>query len=276
MGADWEWWVGSASDGWLCLRIQAKRINASGYPMLDHPGFEDNDHQYDTLIEACRDPHFLPYHVFYNGWERTRFQAPDGARADSLALESNPFFPHAEPPPFLTADVDPHRRPEVRMVRPNGHEPEWWGCAAISTYRVAELHSAPKKRNYAPRYLAHAMPWSRLFATWPDERLHDASPLAFEEAGLLDRIHYLLLRDTVAAGQLQDSNKTLAGPESIADLQRQRASVLPDYARAILRGRTTPQRFDEAFFEAEFAPATHTIITDLTQFTEGHDIARQW
>ncbi|MEV0766924.1 DUF6615 family protein [Nocardia salmonicida] len=273
VGADWEWWVGSSADGWICLRIQAKRINASGYPALDHTGYEDDDHQYETLIKACQGTHFLPYHVFYNGWETERFRARDGELADSLALQNNPFWPHSEPPPFLSADVDPHRRPEVRLVRPNGREPEWWGCAAMSTYRVVELHSAPKQRNYAPRYLAHAMPWSRLFATWPDEWFDDADPFAFEEAGLLNRIHYLLLRDTAAAGeQIQDPDKRLditpMDPAIVEDLQAQRVAELPDYASAILNGSLSPHRFEETFFEPEFAPATYMIVTDLTRFTE--------
>ena len=38
-GADWEWWVGSDSEGWLCLRMQAKRAYRSGnYERLDHAG----------------------------------------------------------------------------------------------------------------------------------------------------------------------------------------------------------------------------------------------
>ncbi|WP_146099033.1 DUF6615 family protein [Nocardia nova] len=277
VGADWEWWVGSASDGWLCLRIQAKRINDSGYPMLDHPGFEDDDRQYEALIRSCQDTHFFPYHVFYNGWERTRFRASDGALDDRTVLENNPSWPHTEPPPFLIADVDPHRLPEVRMVRPDGRELVWWGCAAMSTYRVAELHSVTKQRNYAPRYLARAMPWSRLFATRPNEGLPGVDPFVFVEAGLLNRIHYLLLSDTVAAGgAVRDIDKVSVAPDGIEELQGRRISQLPDYARAILRGRAAPQRFDEAFFEAELAPATYTIVTDLTRFFEGRGVDRQW
>ena len=69
VGADWEWWIGSDADRWLCLRIQAKRIYKTDYRALNHPGHDDGDYQYDTLIKNCTEPHFLPYHVFYNGWE---------------------------------------------------------------------------------------------------------------------------------------------------------------------------------------------------------------
>jgi len=73
VGADWEWWIGSDSEGWLCLRIQAKRVFAT--------------------------------------------------------------------------------------------------CAALSTYRVASLHSVgDATRSSVPRYLEHSMPWSELFtiASTPD------------------------------------------------------------------------------------------------------------
>jgi len=78
-GADWEWWIGSASTGWLCLRIQAKRVQRKTYPELDHPGSGDNDHQYDTLIDSCDlTQGQYPLHVFYNGWTQSYFGDPAG------------------------------------------------------------------------------------------------------------------------------------------------------------------------------------------------------
>ena len=53
VGADWEWWIGSDRLGWFRLRIQAKRVHEASYKELDHPGAEDGDYQYQTLIQGC-------------------------------------------------------------------------------------------------------------------------------------------------------------------------------------------------------------------------------
>lgn len=51
-GADWEWWVGSDDDGWLCPRVQAKRIYDQRYERLDHRDDTTRVFQYDTLIRG--------------------------------------------------------------------------------------------------------------------------------------------------------------------------------------------------------------------------------
>jgi len=74
VGADWEWWIGSDPTGWLCLRIQAKKVKGTVYPELAYPGDADEEYQYDTLIRSCnprRGEH--PLHVFYNGWAKGKF-----------------------------------------------------------------------------------------------------------------------------------------------------------------------------------------------------------
>ncbi|WP_406446839.1 hypothetical protein OHB14_50045 [Streptomyces sp. NBC_01613] len=53
-GADWEWWIGDDQAGWVCLRIQAKRVYEDNtYRMLKHPGAGEDAFQYDTLIKGC-------------------------------------------------------------------------------------------------------------------------------------------------------------------------------------------------------------------------------
>ncbi|QDP08275.1 hypothetical protein FNU77_00345 (plasmid) [Prescottella equi] len=137
-GADWEWWIGSRSFGWFRLRIQAKRVHGKKYKQLDHRGDIDAGHefQYQTLIADCQDDDATyPFHVFFNGWPETRF---------SESFKSD------------------HEDRCGKLAQ------ELWGCAAVSSYAVHDLHFNSKKTRWArradvPRYMPVSLPWSRLF-----------------------------------------------------------------------------------------------------------------
>ncbi|MGY2058153.1 DUF6615 family protein [Nocardia gipuzkoensis] len=273
IGADWEWWIGSGADRWLCIRVQAKRINKTGYPTLNHEGLDDDDHQYDTLIKSCTDTYTFPYHVFYNGWEDDRFRTRAGARADLEALSSN-SRPHPEPPYAVSqhAGGEFHRH----GTRMDHRDPMLWGCAALSTYHVAQLHSANVQRCYAPRYLAQAMPWSQLFSG-RHEKIMDLP--GRDDASLLDRIHHRLNADIVEARRHEPTQHSLNldlvdDPVELGALRDLRRERLPGYAEAVMAANLERVSFDESFFEAEHAPATYTIVTDLTDFGPSRAIDR--
>lgn len=270
IGADWEWWIGSPAEGWLCLRIQAKRIYDIGYNALDHK--QDGHYQYETLIESCQEPHVLPYHVFYNGWERTRFVGRHGNREDLRALRGNRrHFPYADGPRHAVDDPD---WGDIGPRRPN-----WWGCAAMSTYHVAALHSLPHhkpKRFYTPRYLRHAMPWSRLFGSDQTDEL-GGLPLPLS---LVDKIHRNLVADTASA---INAAQPVRGQHAARDVQLVQQLValekyirngdgrayrrpLPPYAAAILAQPQGRGLFEDESVVQHPAPATYALITDVSTF----------
>src|SRR5918995_4656855 len=41
-GADWEWWIGNDEEGWLALRIQAKKWSSGGYEELTYKSRREN------------------------------------------------------------------------------------------------------------------------------------------------------------------------------------------------------------------------------------------
>lgn len=64
-GADWEWWLGGDDQnlGWICLRIQAKRVHDTAYKQLDHEGRKEGEYQYETLIDRCGNERYATYPV---------------------------------------------------------------------------------------------------------------------------------------------------------------------------------------------------------------------
>lgn len=202
IGADWEWWLGSDSEGWVCLRIQAKRIYEKTYRQLGHEGAEEGDFQYDTLIKSCRRRSgYFPFHVFYNGWDTSRFRVGGGGTSEDIAaLEHNHWWwVHDE---------------HIGI----------WGCAALSSFRVADLHRpGARDRAYAPRYLHDAMPWSEIIRS-------GTRPVAGTTA--LDRIHDHLLAHTRAHAQDSRTLNDLPRRASRED----RVSRLPQYAQAVREG----------------------------------------
>lgn len=147
-GADWEWWIGSDARGWICLRIQAKRIYKKSYPQLDHPGEGDSDYQYDTLIDSCDLSHGqYPLHVFYNGWAKDHFGDQTGwaKPANWLACPRS-----AQPGDCIHADV------------------EHYGCAVSSSFSVKRIHDKRDgNRRLVTQHISWSVPWSYLFGNEP-------------------------------------------------------------------------------------------------------------
>lgn len=260
VGADWEWWIGSNHQGWLCLRIQAKRIRGTSYKELNHRT-GDREYQYETLINSCRNSHFLPYHVFYNGWGADRFKHSRVKVPDIEALKRNPHWPHTDAPMWLN---NPWYTGVQHVANNDERHMGWWGCAALSTHHVARIHCGLPKRRimYAPRYLALSMPWSRLFAPVDGRSASHAS--------LLDRVHDRLLEDTQSA--IEGAAKRFDAPtEGLTAaraefLREQRVDALPTYALAALSGQRPPPWTRNALPGLEKPPATHVIVTDVARF----------
>lgn len=141
VGADWEWWVGSPTERWYCLRIQAKRAHGSAYKYLDHPGVKLGSYQYETLIDSCkRTSGMYPFHVFYNGLDWRREGSSGLAKID--AMMGSPYWP-------------------TQASRQNH---ELFGCSALSSHAVHALHNpGGRDRSLVNRYLKVSMPWSQLF-----------------------------------------------------------------------------------------------------------------
>ncbi|WP_037184664.1 DUF6615 family protein [Rhodococcoides fascians] len=140
-GADWEWWIGSDFHGWFVLRIQAKRAHGLDYSALNHKDKLTGQLQYQTmLVRTSTRPGEYAFHVFYNGWEPSRF---------AEYRRAQPETPDA--PPWWSTS---------RTSRVSH-----WGCMGVSTQDVKELHSSVSLRKYRiPRYLERGFPWSELFS----------------------------------------------------------------------------------------------------------------
>jgi hypothetical protein len=66
IGADWEWWLGNLSDGWIKMRIQAKKIipKQLAYKGVDHPS--GTKQQITNLISKAGSDGFIPAYCLYN------------------------------------------------------------------------------------------------------------------------------------------------------------------------------------------------------------------
>jgi hypothetical protein len=74
-GADWEWWIGSDIDGWIGMRIQAKKLDRGRYRELRYRSQSQIRIQCEVLIDETlsqsRGRALYPFYCFYNGWDRT-------------------------------------------------------------------------------------------------------------------------------------------------------------------------------------------------------------
>ncbi|WP_280504968.1 DUF6615 family protein [Nocardia farcinica] len=229
-GADWEWWVGSDTDGWLRLRIQAKRIYEQNYERLDHRDKKTRVFQYDTLIQGCaQDSYTYPVHVFYNGWPNTRFGRTTPTE-DLVALTQNQWW-------------------KGRFRRRAN-----WGITALSSYDVGRLFSGGG--SYAPRYLEHAMPWSELFRAGTEAQ---SKPWKTP----LNHIHQRLSQITIAAA---DSYPNAPQIPSIYNARPR--PDLPMYAQAVRNGEAAA--FNEVLFDAQEAlpPNPYVAVLDLSEVTQ--------
>ncbi|MCX6083088.1 MAG: hypothetical protein NTW32_26465 [Chloroflexi bacterium] len=66
IGADWDWWLGNPSDGWIKMRVQAKKIDARRlvYKGIDHPN--GTKQQINNLISRANADGFFPAYCLYN------------------------------------------------------------------------------------------------------------------------------------------------------------------------------------------------------------------
>ena len=139
-GADWEWWIGNDEEGWLALRIQAKKWSSGGYEELTYKSRRENRIQCRVLVEeAVREAAGRALHTlycFYNGWDETTGW-PDGV-------------------PWEVGCSQPANCPTVPAV-------DVFGCALAPAQQVLEMletHPAPKD---ATATLPKQRPWSWLF-----------------------------------------------------------------------------------------------------------------
>src|SRR5438552_1899160 len=70
-GADWEWWLNTAS-GWICLVFQAKLLDVNGRYSGITKGRAEGKPQVDILLRSCLqrsellDGTVWPLYCFYN------------------------------------------------------------------------------------------------------------------------------------------------------------------------------------------------------------------
>lgn len=149
VGADWEWWIGNVVDGWIVLRIQAKRVRDRSYPELAHAALDDT-FQYDTLIASCdreggEQHSTYPLMVFYNGWGGSLFGTGDRWPHDAVwrACRHGQTQPHC-----ACATV------------------QQYGCAVASARSIKRVHEHSGRdrltRRVAP-HLSESQPWSYLW-----------------------------------------------------------------------------------------------------------------
>lgn len=72
-GSDREWWIGSDDEGWIALRIQAKKLVDMRYDELLYKSANQERVQCRVLVEeAAREADgraLYPFYCFYNGWD---------------------------------------------------------------------------------------------------------------------------------------------------------------------------------------------------------------
>lgn len=71
VGADWDWWVGNASVGWVRILVQAKKLFLpdARYRHLRHKVVDDGlpELQFDRLEAYAASEEALAYYCFFNG-----------------------------------------------------------------------------------------------------------------------------------------------------------------------------------------------------------------
>jgi hypothetical protein len=179
---------------------------------LDHPGREDGDFQYNTLINSCDSSKTeYPFHVFSNGW-------PDA----SLRTEADRA---------INKSIRLHDLAQIAAS-----DREVWGCSVTSTYIVKRLHTSSnrKKRSYVPRYLEASVPWSELFV--PIHRSHVGDVASTHELLTSIRLrleaHSRMATDKGAVAQYRDTPAQLL--DVFVDREKSLHRDLPDYIHAAM------------------------------------------
>lgn len=140
-GADFEWWIGSYGEGWMSLRVQAKREYHRNYPDVVYRPTKGGPTQCDTLIDTARvearGRALYPFYCFYNGW--------DGGTG--WPTEADWSVGCSKPANCPTV-------PDVRI----------FGCGLSPAEAVRPL-LAPHTRGRWQKLLASQVPWSWLFGS---------------------------------------------------------------------------------------------------------------
>lgn len=145
-GADFDWWVGSESTGWIGMRFQAKKLSDGIYSELGH--YVRGQRQYDLLLREAHGDGMWPFFCFYNGWNDPW---PIGTRNLACPRDRTPV-PLSEFP----------RKGEGRCTHV---ALDHFGCAVAPAPAVRDQHRGPRRERLALEgYLALSVPWSRLFA----------------------------------------------------------------------------------------------------------------
>ncbi|MGV9823725.1 hypothetical protein [Nocardia xishanensis] len=248
--------------------MQAKRCYGLTYPQLKHK--VHSIRQDKVLINECADDGlgYLPYHVFYNGWEAARFEeyGRDDTIGDALALKYNDHFPHRDWQPILmqAAGASAGGRtsgPAFAVARLGSENPRWWGCAALSSYTVNALLRAKRDKYHVLRYLEHAMPWSKLFST--SRELYPNVQVPARYTSPTDVIHWRLLADTDHSREMEGSR-----PRAQPPLESRRIPELPAYVRSLFRMSKTANDAYLNDLSADYAVLDRTrphriVVTDL-------------
>ncbi|MDG6106108.1 hypothetical protein Daura_06545 [Dactylosporangium aurantiacum] len=153
-GADFEWWIGSSSIGWLGIRFQAKKLDDGSYAQLGHR--VRGQRQYHLLLEQARQDNVWAFYCFYNGWDGPW---PDGVPNITCPRNLTPTWDQAGTSPCTHAALQD------------------FGCAIAPAAAVASRHAGePRKGRLAmEEYLQFSRPWSHLFRD-RSSRLLSASP----------------------------------------------------------------------------------------------------
>jgi hypothetical protein len=260
-GADWEWWIGSDVDGWLCLRIQAKRVRGRSYPELAHPAGDDR-FQYDVLIDGCNPlMSEFPLHVLYNGWPHGEFS-------------SGTYW--ANPATWLAC---PGHAGADRCVHA---KPRDYGCAIVSSLAIKATHEAQTsaKRALNRRVTAHlsnALPWSYLWGIPATRSASAATSLPSSgrpsnwQGPLIDALRIIYTHSRLQ-GSAQRSESVLDPTEAELgiltalepDSNRRLKPQLPIYAQAVRVKNRRPGQM----LEITSAPARLIVVADFTPSSE--------
>jgi hypothetical protein len=140
IGADWEWWIGSDDEGWVGLRIQAKKLTGNLYREVAYQSRRQDRIQCQVLIDECESDSvgkaIYPLYCFYNGWDR------------ALGWPSDADW-----------TINCKRKPECPTVP----DLTIFGCALADAHQVLECLRSSAKPHALGTLLPLQRPWSWMF-----------------------------------------------------------------------------------------------------------------
>lgn len=218
-GADWEWWIGGPRQGWVGIRVQAKKMSPDGtYHEISHmTGHRQRQRQYDVLINSCLEDEarfaapILPLYCFYNGWNGLGRMDPEWPDDTQNAACPNGYLP-----------------PECSHI-PNIR---YFGCAISSALDVAAVHQGPHgSRTTLNGHLTRSRPWSHLFHR--PEQVGTPTAPGKVSTTVLSQVEVWLSKSL--EGQPATNNPNYG--RLLETARRPPSQELPNYASALLDGR---------------------------------------